>query len=410
MHTVTVVGQAAPSTEVVAPIRTPLLPSPTRTGTQTLLPTETLTSVPTATPSATTTRTRSPSPTRTAVPTWTPSPMWTPTPTWTLTPLPAIIASYPIDGDRAVPEDARFLVLLSSPVDPLGVAASFAFSPTVEGSISWPSEVEIAFQPEALVTDTVYAMVFSLQSLGSGVRAPAVLTATFETGDGGVPVPILMYHRFRELDADATQGQRDWSVSPSEFAVQMDYLVARGYHSIHFGDLLAYVDDGRPLPSRPVIISMDDGWREIYDVAWPVLRERGLLASLFVLPDYAEYSAYANWDELKELAAAGFYFGSHSLTHPDLRTLPTADALAEICESKGRIEAELDQPIVVFCYPMGAYNQEVIAKLEACGYRAACTLAGGYYQPTDGDGLFRLKRVWVYYDMTVDQFAAKLPW
>lgn len=326
--------------------------------------------------------------------------------THTPTPLPQVVASYPIAGDRGVDLHGPFTLSLSASVDPERVQAQFWFSPTVQGAVHWPAADRVQFLPQDLVTDTAYALRVSLQA--PGLAATEVFSATFETGSGGAPLPILMYHRLRDLADDASQGQRDWSVSPANFRAQMDYLVAQGYHTIDMDALAAYLMRREPLPSRPVVISMDDGWLDVYDVAYPVLSERGLMACLFVLPDYVEYSAYLDWEQMQALREAGFYFGSHSLSHPNLRALEADELERQVVDSKAAIEENVGQPVTAFCYPMGAYNDQVLTALAEAGYQTACTLASGYAQYRDE--LLKLRRIWVYYDMSLERFASKLPW
>lgn len=387
---------AAPLSATASPTWTA---APTGTATPSLTASPTWTAAPSDTPTATATL---PPPTATAT---------LPPPTATLppTPLPAVVASYPIHGDLAVPLTARMALALEREVDPQAVEVEFAFSPALEGQVVWLDAAHPSFEPAALITQTAYAMTATLRAAG-GLGPTLTFTATFETGDRGAPIPILMYHRLRDLAADASQGQRDWSVAPASLEQQLDYLAERGYHTISLAQLVDYFEAQEPLPPRPVVISMDDGYRDVVEIAWPLLAKRGFIASLLVLPGYIEYSAYMDWEQMRALREAGYDFGSHSMTHPDLRSIPAAEAETEVRDSKALLEEHLGMPVVAFCYPMGAYNSATIALLQAQGYRAALTLASGYYQRADDDGLFRLKRTWVYYDMTLEQFADKLPW
>jgi peptidoglycan/xylan/chitin deacetylase (PgdA/CDA1 family) len=127
-----------------------------------------------------------------------------------------------------------------------------------------------------------------------------------------------------------------------------------------------------------------------------------------VLPHFALNSGFLSWEQMRTLRAQGAYFGSHSDSHPDLRTLD-AEALREELEgSRKEIEKEVGQQVTAFSYPMGAYNKEVMEQLRTYGYRTACTLAGGYRQYR-GE-LLALRRIWVTYDMSLEDFQDRLPW
>jgi len=309
-----------------------------------------------------------------------------------------------------VPQDAQILLVLEDNIDVEKVEASFVFSPTLPGRIAWLDSRRVAFVPQGLAVNKPYAMTFALHGKGAALEARAIFTATFSAGTRSAPIPILMYHRLQDLQPDANKPQKDWAVSPANFERQLQHLAQRRYHTIDFAALVAYFQKREPLPPRPVIISMDDGYREVYDVAWPLLDEYGFSASLFVIPAHAGYPAYLDWEQMAALRKAGFYFGSHTLSHQDMYKASPAEARQQMRDSKALIEEKLGQPVIAFSYPLGAYTASTIALLKECGYQAACTLDSGYYQWADSDGLFLLKRIRVDYEMTLEEFAAKLPW
>jgi len=191
-----------------------------------------------------------------------------------------------------------------------------------------------------------------------------------------VPIPILMYHALLELDAGATPTQLEWTTSPQNFAAQMDYLAQTGYTTIGFGDLLAYLERGEPLPPKPVLITFDDGHYTFRTEAWPV-------------------------------AGEGVVIGSHSLDHSALTQMNVAEALRQVNDSKSLIEEHVDQPVTLFSYPYGAYDDTVIAILAQVGYGAACTINPSFYQHR-GDP-YRLNRIHPTYNDTIEDFAARLP-
>ncbi len=341
-----------------------------------------------------------------SMPTLSPSPI--PTPTSTPSPPPVVVASHPIAGDLAVPITASLVLIFDQPMDCAAVESALVISPTVEGRFSWPQPERMVFTPTAWADDTTYTV-----TLGTGARSAAgqpLTTAVeilFATGGSGVPIPILMYHALLELDDDATPTQLEWTTSPQNFAAQMDYLAQAGYTTIGFDDLLAYLERGEPLPPKPVLITFDDGHYTFRTEAWPVLKAHGLRVTLFVVTDYAAYRGYLNWEQITELAGEGVVIGSHSLDHSALTQMNVAEALRQVNDSKSLIEEHVDQPVTLFSYPYGAYDDTVIAILAQVGYGAACTINPSFYQHR-GDP-YRLNRIHPTYNDTIEDFAARLP-
>jgi len=388
----------APQNTIVSPTSAPAtntMAAPLIAATQTATPTTT----PTVTPTETATATATP----TASATCTTSP----TPTATATPLPAVIASYPIHGDRSVPPDAEIVLVLERPIDPAHVIATFVLTPTLAGEVSWLDPQRVHFAPTEMITDTLYTMRFSLTARDDASQVSAELT--FSVGNRGAPIPILMYHQIMELSPEAEQDIRDWVIPPAHLEEQLAYLAAHGFQNVNVDRVVAYLRDREPLPPQPIVISMDDGYRTVYTAARPLLQKYGFTASLFVQSGRAENSGFLSWEHMRVLRDEGYYLGSHSIDHPDLLAVEPAEVLRQVRDSKATIESNVGQPVTVFCYPLGKHNAALISLLQKEGYEAAVSLNPGYYQYRGTYGLFQLARIWVYYDMTLEQFAAKLP-
>src|SRR5262245_41559091 len=127
-------------------------------------------------------------------------------------------------------------------------------------------------------------------------------------------VPILCYHNL------GPQSKGRLLLSASQFEQQMRYLKAEGYRVISLGDFIDWMEGKRQLPKRSVVLTFDDGYRAFKEFAYPVLKELGYTATLFVYTDYvgAGRNAFA-WSDLKALEAEGFDVQAHSKTHGDLR-------------------------------------------------------------------------------------------
>jgi len=225
----------------------------------------------------------------------------------------------------------------------------------------------------------------------------AVSIHSFVNFSPPVHVPILLYHEF----GDAPSGM---FVPADLFEKQMDYVVVNGCNTIGFDDLLAYREQGKPLPPKPLLITVDDGYASIYNIAYPILAERGLTATFFVHTAYVDTPNHLTWAQLRELISNGFEVGSHTVTHPRLTTVENlAD---EVAASRWTIEHELGIAIDVFSYPYGDYDERVIDAVREAGYRVAVTIEPGYAVASDAP--YSLPRFTVRAADGLDGFVAIL--
>lgn len=193
-----------------------------------------------------------------------------------------------------------------------------------------------------------------------------------------VRVPILMYHYIRVNPNPVDRIGAGLSVAPDLFARQLAYLADAGYTPVSLDEVYAAWTGIRPLPPKPVVLTFDDGYRDFFTAAYPLLKARGLKATVYVIVDFLDRPAYLTWDMLSTLVAEGLVtVGSHTLTHVDLSTAPPDRARREIFESKQRLEGRLGVTVNDFSYPSGRYSPAVVSLVEAAGYRTAATTRPG---------------------------------
>jgi peptidoglycan/xylan/chitin deacetylase (PgdA/CDA1 family) len=154
---------------------------------------------------------------------------------------------------------------------------------------------------------------------------------------------------------------------------------------------------GRKPPGKAVAITFDDGWRDNYVHALPIMGRYGFPVTVFLVSGRIGLREYLGWPEIREMRAAGFGFGAHSVSHPRLTEIAPDDARGEIVGSKKAIEDGLGEEVSLFCYPYGFFNRSVRHMVEEAGYLGACCNAPGRLWP-DGDP-FALKRVTMTYRM-----------
>ncbi len=229
---------------------------------------------------------------------------------------------------------------------------------------------------------------------GTAARAPvADPTTRRDMGEPGPPrpVPILMYHVTTDPPANAPFP--DLYVRRSEFEDQMTALHDAGYVAVTQREVWDAWHRGGPLPARPVVVSIDDGYRSNWLNARPILQRLGWPAVLNLKignlhePDYGVTPG-----QVRALIGLGWEIGSHTIDHPDLTTVDAAALAREVGESRRRLQKAFGVPIDFFCYPAGRYDDAVIAAVEAAGYLGATTVNPGLASPEES-ARFELNRV-----------------
>jgi peptidoglycan/xylan/chitin deacetylase (PgdA/CDA1 family) len=237
------------------------------------------------------------------------------------------------------------------------------------------------------------------------------LRATNPTGvhaNGYLTVPILCYHRFGTRSSQL-------AVTPAAFEAQMDYLARNGYHVIPLGQLARFLERGEPVPRKSVVLTIDDGYRSTYEVAFPILRKHGFPATVFLYSDFVGAPDAMTWAQMKEMESTGLVnIQPHSKTHANLATRLTGETDAKYRE---RMRTEVDMPIrliqdrlavqsTAFAYPYGDVNDTVVDLLKREGVRIGVTVTPGgnafYAYP------FMLRRSMVFGGDSMDAFRAKL--
>ena len=214
-------------------------------------------------------------------------------------------------------------------------------------------------------------------------------------------IPILMYHSIDE-DVDCKMHPYFRTVtSPRRFSEQVKFLRREGYQAISISqaiDLLSRSGGAGACDERRVIITFDDGFLNVYTKAFPVLEQVGFSATVFLATDYVGRK-FVNGrpclsePQIREMSKAGIEFGSHSVTHRRLVTLPLDELEREIRDSKKIIEEIIDREVSSFSFPYRfpeenkRFTGVLREQLEAAGYRIGVTTAIGRPGVTD-DPLF----------------------
>lgn len=230
-------------------------------------------------------------------------------------------------------------------------------------------------------------------------------TATRDPNLRGARVPILMYHYVSVPPPDADIYRRDLSVTPDNFAAQMDYLEAESYNPVKLSDLSDYLLTGKSLPPKPIVLTFDDGYLDNYQNAVPILLKHKFPATFFVITQFAEENrpGYMTWEQIGALSAAGMEIGSHTVDHVELKGRTRAYLQTQIAGSKLMIESRIGVTPKSFCYPSGKYDSRAIDVLRSDDYFAATTEISGAYQTTSN--IYELRRIRVRGSYAVNDFA-----
>lgn len=228
---------------------------------------------------------------------------------------------------------------------------------------------------------------------------------------------VLMYHRI--VDDTRLSENQFTCVHVKDFEQQLKLLNATGYTTITFRDYQLYLQGKLRLPKKPIILTFDDGYEDIYNLAYPVMKEQGMKGVVFVLGD--RFMRVNEWDrenkklteaplldneQIMELHANGFEIGSHTLDHLNLQKLSLQECFKEIQKSKLILEALLDTEVISLSYPYGKVNEKIKTLVKRGGYKFACSVFSG---PAEfGEDPFEIRRMSIKNTTTLAGFMMRL--
>ena len=218
-------------------------------------------------------------------------------------------------------------------------------------------------------------------------------------------IPIVALHGIEPGPSGA------YELGTAEFDYLCGVLKALGYKTITLLEMLAYLDSGKKLPEKPVILTSDDGYYSIYAYAFPILKKYNFRMTVFLVtglvgnsnkdrhlnefdlgkPGIPERSMLI-WPEVVAMAKYGIEFQSHTVTHRKIGDLSTDEAYSELAQSKADIEGHLNKPCVFIAWPFDNYSNSLIPLLPKIGYRGALLYHGGI-ENVSGINIYAIKRI-----------------
>ena len=199
-------------------------------------------------------------------------------------------------------------------------------------------------------------------------------TRVIPIGRASISVPILMYHYIRPAPSIYLDrlGYR-LTVTPDDFRGQMDWLSVNGYHPVDFNDLRAYFGGLTALPSKPLVITLDDGYGDLYTTAYPILKSFRFKAVAYIVTSFVGQSRYVTSEQIVEMDQNGIQIASHTIDHANIGGASLGSATYQLTTSKAWLQHLIGHSVVDFAYPSGKFSSSAVYALQATGYDTAVT-------------------------------------
>ena len=192
-------------------------------------------------------------------------------------------------------------------------------------------------------------------------------------------VPVLMYHHLLTAEEAKAKAAQNLNVTPQVFEEQVNYLIAKGYQTIFLDELMDGLKGNRQLPAKPLVITFDDSYKELYYVLFPLMKIRNFKATVFVISQFLDGENYLSWPQLREMSSSNLLeIGGHGLNHLALTETNGEDFIRnQILSSKQIINERTGRSVKVFAYPYGVYNPTAEKILKEGSFTAAVRSSGG---------------------------------
>jgi len=199
-------------------------------------------------------------------------------------------------------------------------------------------------------------------------------TRVIPIGRASISLPILMYHYIRPAPSIYLDrlGYR-LTVTPDDFRGQMDWLSVNGYHPVDFNDLRAYFGGLTALPSKPLVITLDDGYGDLYTTAYPILKSFRFKAVAYIVTSFVGQSRYVTSEQIVEMDQNGIQIASHTIDHANIGGASLGSATYQLATSKAWLQHLIGHAVVDFAYPSGKFSSSAVYALQATGYDTAVT-------------------------------------
>lgn len=195
-----------------------------------------------------------------------------------------------------------------------------------------------------------------------------------------VSVPVLMYHHVENLDSAKEAGHASLTVSVEYFKKHLEYLSSKGYTTVTPTELINFFDNGVKLPTKPVMLTFDDGYADNGTEMYQAMRETNMKGTIFIPTGLMDNPGYLSWEKVREMNGSGLiYFGNHTWSHRNVGgSLEVIQYEAKTADTQ-LVDRGLNSA-KVFAYPYGIESGRAVNVLKDLGYKLAFTTVYGRTQ------------------------------
>lgn len=240
----------------------------------------------------------------------------------------------------------------------------------------------ILFSPALLSASRSASPVITLPLTLTGdtwtASAPAIKA---EPEDYCIDVPVLMYHHVQPLPMAQLLGHPQLTVDSSVFDEHIRYLISKGYTFITLEELANALRTEQPLPAKPIVITIDDGYDDNYTYAFTTAKKYHAVMNFMIPSALIEKPGYMLWEHLKEMTSnpyAKIY--NHTATHAPLGYISDEEIEAELSSSSAAFTEHLGLTNTIFAYPYGSFSDSAVEKVKEHGFTAAISTIDGRNQ------------------------------
>lgn len=214
-------------------------------------------------------------------------------------------------------------------------------------------------------------------------------------------IPVLYYHSI-----DYEKGN-ELRIPKEKFREEMNLLRDNGYTTLTMNEFYNFLAYNKPIPKKSVVITLDDGYEDNYENAFPILKEFGFKATIFIITGAIDNGKnILTSSQLREMEHYGIDIESHTVNHDKLDKLTYNEQLSTLKNSKNFLEKLLGKRVNYIAYPYGEWNGDTVKAVKAAGYKLAFTTASGW--ANKNEGLYTLSRVYISANHKMEEFKRRL--
>lgn len=196
-----------------------------------------------------------------------------------------------------------------------------------------------------------------------------------------IRVPILIYHYIEYVKDKNDTIRISLTTPPSTLDLQIKTLIENGFTLMTQSELADVIDGKKDLPEKPILLTFDDGYRDFYTDAYPILKKYHAKAIEFVVSGFLNWPNYMFESQVRRIAQDNLVeIGAHTMHHVPLRGLKLDRLESEVFGSKLTLEKLTGKPIVSFAFPYGSFDAVAVATVQKAGFTSAVTTLPGIIQ------------------------------